>query len=118
MAQQLKIMLHFLRFTGSAWVSLDYGTSGSWSVGTVVYLANRSDTHLANRSPITSAKPLYTYVDIEINLRHFLHNIKIMYYGNSIIFRLFFFSKCDANNMYITLKASILNRHMLIKYVY
>ena len=100
-------------------MSLDYGTSGSWSVGTVVYLANRSDTHLANKSPITTSKPLYTYVDKEIYLRHFLHNIKIMYYGNSIIFRLLiFFSKCEETNMYITLKVSILHRHMLKKYVY
>lgn len=47
-------------------MTLDFGSPGRWSVGTVVYLANRSDTHLANRSPVTAAKPLYMYVDLEI----------------------------------------------------
>nr|XP_022297347.1 sushi, von Willebrand factor type A, EGF and pentraxin domain-containing protein 1-like [Crassostrea virginica] len=49
-----------VEFTGSAWVSLDFGSSGSWSVGTVVYLASRSDTHQLNRSPVTTGKPMYT----------------------------------------------------------
>ncbi|XP_065938381.1 uncharacterized protein [Magallana gigas] len=49
-----------VEFTGGAWVSLDFGSAGSWSVGTVVYLANRSDTHTKNRSPVTTGKPMYT----------------------------------------------------------
>nr|XP_022301095.1 uncharacterized protein LOC111109306 [Crassostrea virginica] len=48
-----------VEYTGGDWVTLDFGSPGRWSVGTVVYLANRSDTHLANRSPVTAAKPLY-----------------------------------------------------------
>ena len=52
----------YIRFTGGAWVTLDFGSAGSWSVGTVVYLANRSDTHQLNRSPVTTGKPMYTYV--------------------------------------------------------
>ncbi|XP_052678612.1 integrin beta-like protein A [Crassostrea angulata] len=49
-----------VEFTGGAWVSLDFGSAGSWSVGTVVYLANRSDTHTKNKSPVTTGKPMYT----------------------------------------------------------
>lgn len=49
-----------VEFTGGDWVSLNYGSAGSWSVGTVVYLADRSDTHTKNRSPVTTGKPMYT----------------------------------------------------------
>nr|XP_019918640.2 integrin beta-like protein A isoform X1 [Crassostrea gigas] len=49
-----------VEFTGGNWVSLNFGRAGSWSVGTVVYLANRSDTHNKNRSPVTTGKPMYT----------------------------------------------------------
>nr|XP_034306316.1 protein jagged-1a-like isoform X6 [Crassostrea gigas] len=49
-----------VEFTGGAWVSLDFGSAGSWSVGAIVYLGNRSDTHYRNRSPVTTGKPMYT----------------------------------------------------------
>lgn len=47
------------RFTGGAWVTLSYGSPGSWSIGTVVYLARRNDTSQPNTSPITTGKPTY-----------------------------------------------------------
>ncbi|XP_056015732.1 integrin beta-like protein A [Ostrea edulis] len=49
-----------VEFTGGDWVALDYGTAGSWSIGTVVYLEERSDTQQPNTSPVTTGKPLYT----------------------------------------------------------
>nr|XP_022301724.1 integrin beta-like protein A isoform X2 [Crassostrea virginica] len=47
-----------VEFTQDDW--LKNSSIGGWSIGTMVYLANRSDTHLFNRSPITTAKHLYT----------------------------------------------------------
>lgn len=50
-----------LRFTGGDWVTLSYGSPGSWSIGTVVYLAKRNDTNLPNTSPVTTGKPTYRF---------------------------------------------------------
>ncbi|XP_061186326.1 integrin beta-like protein A [Saccostrea echinata] len=48
-----------IEFSGGDWVSLDYGSPGSWTIGTVVYLAKRSDTQRPNSSPVTTGKPTY-----------------------------------------------------------
>ncbi|XP_052678609.1 integrin beta-like protein D isoform X2 [Crassostrea angulata] len=48
-----------VEFTGGDWVTLSYGSPGSWSIGTVVYLAKRNDTNLPNTSPVTTGKPTY-----------------------------------------------------------
>ncbi|XP_062620888.1 uncharacterized protein LOC134282496 [Saccostrea cucullata] len=48
-----------VEFKGGDWVVLSFGSPGSWSIGTVVYLAKRNDTHQPNISPVTTGKPTY-----------------------------------------------------------
>ncbi|XP_062601357.1 sushi, nidogen and EGF-like domain-containing protein 1, partial [Saccostrea cucullata] len=48
-----------VEFTGGAWVTLSNRAGGSWSIGTIVNLKQRSDTHKPNTSPITTGKPMY-----------------------------------------------------------
>ncbi|XP_063427622.1 uncharacterized protein LOC134711108 [Mytilus trossulus] len=48
-----------VRFTGAAWISLGYGSGGSWNIQTIVDLNNRSDTHNPNYSPSTFSRAIY-----------------------------------------------------------
>jgi len=50
------------RFTGNAWISVNYGGGGGgrWRISTVVDLRERSDTGRPNYSPVSVGKPLYT----------------------------------------------------------
>ncbi|XP_061186321.1 uncharacterized protein LOC133194369 [Saccostrea echinata] len=48
-----------VEFTGRAWVTLSNRPGGSWSIGTIINLKERSDTHKPNTSPITTGKPMY-----------------------------------------------------------
>ena len=65
----------YLRFTGSAWVTLSYGSPGSWSIGTVVYLAKRNDTRQPNSSPLTTGKPVYRW---DVDIIYFLLKLPIL----------------------------------------
>ncbi|CAC5420582.1 unnamed protein product [Mytilus coruscus] len=46
-------------YTGSAWIGLSYGSSGSWNLETVVDLHKRSDTLKPNHSPQTTSRAIY-----------------------------------------------------------
>ncbi|CAG2251904.1 Fibropellin-3,Sushi, von Willebrand factor type A, EGF and pentraxin domain-containing protein 1,Fibropellin-1,Protein eyes shut homolog [Mytilus edulis] len=48
-----------IRFTGGAWISLGYGSGGSWNIKTIVDLNNRSDTLNPNYSPSTFSRAIY-----------------------------------------------------------
>ncbi|KAJ8308075.1 hypothetical protein KUTeg_012949 [Tegillarca granosa] len=46
-------------FSSSAWMTLSYGSAGSWNVETVVDLRTRNDSKRLNSSPISGSRPMY-----------------------------------------------------------
>lgn len=52
-----------LSFKGSSWISLGYGSGGSWNIQTKVDLHIRNDTHKPNFSPISTSRAIYRYVE-------------------------------------------------------
>ena len=56
-------------------MTLSYGSPGSWSIGTVVYLAKRNDTLQPNTSPLTTGKPVYRW---DVDIIYFLLKLPIL----------------------------------------
>jgi len=46
------------RFSGNAWIRLNFGGGGRWEVWSFVNLTRRYDNGLINRSPVTTTSPI------------------------------------------------------------